>query len=57
MKHPVDDIPLSDGQGFMVGSRDFDRYTSQLGPEQPEVCKLLILMVEDLPLQPEIHMS
>lgn len=37
MKYPIDDIPLSDGLGFMVGSKEFDRYTAQLGPETPEV--------------------
>ena len=57
MKHPVDDIPLSDGHGFMVGSKDFDRYTSELGPEKPEVRLFSILIFRDLPLQSEIHLS
>ena len=56
MKHPVDDVPLSDGHGFMVGSEDFDSYASQLGPEKPEVRKLTILMVQNSPLQTEIYL-
>ena len=27
-KNPQDDIALSDGQGYMVGKDDFDRYIS-----------------------------
>ena len=27
-KNPQDDIALSDGQGYMVGKEDFDRYIS-----------------------------
>ena len=26
MKNPHEDIPLSDGQGYMVGKKDFDAY-------------------------------
>ena len=40
-KNPQDDIALSDGQGYMVGKEDFDRYISS-APVLPR-------MVQDCP--------
>ena len=37
MKNPADDIPLSDGHGFMVGKKDFALYLQQTPAPAPSV--------------------
>ena len=42
-KHPQDDVALSDGQGYMVGKEDFDRYITS-APLVPKLVMHLSLL-------------
>lgn len=38
MKYPEDDVPLSDGHGYMVGKADFDQYIEHAPDPGVQVC-------------------
>ena len=41
MKNPDEDVPLSDGEGYMVGKKDFDEYlhlTEKVPEASTSVC-------------------
>lgn len=44
MKYPEDDVPLSDGHGYMVGKKDFDHYIDKAPAPASQVCRALLVI-------------